>query len=59
MEYQVYYFEDEEMKSEPVEHFFKSRRQALKYYNEHKGEGFGWFVAKIDEDGFIVEDIIY
>lgn len=59
MQYQAYYFEEPTMRTNPIEKYFKTRKQAMKYYNENKHIGYGWFVAKVDEDGFIIEDIIY
>ena len=60
MYYEVLYYTDENDK-DCIFLEFKTRNQALKYYNQHKDDAdkFHFWVTKRDEDGFVVEDIIY
>ena len=40
---------------------FKTKKQALSYYEKHKNDPdrCGWWVTKRDEDGCVIDDIIY
>jgi len=40
---------------------FATRKQALKFYEEHKDDNdkFGWWVTHRDADWSVIEDIIY
>ena len=40
---------------------YLSRKQALAYYEKHKNDAnkFGWWVTERDEDGYILDDLIY
>lgn len=40
---------------------FKSKKAALNFYNKHKDDvdKWEWWVTKRDEEGYVIEDIIY
>lgn len=40
---------------------FKTKKQALAYYEKHKSDNdkCGWWVTKRDKDGFVIDDIVY
>lgn len=48
-------------KADPFTKEFDNRKDAMKFYNEHKGdaEKFDFWVTKRDEDWYVVEDIVY
>ena len=58
MYYEVLYYLDEDLNNfETVE--FKSKKKALKFYEQHKDEYYGWWITKRDSDNNILEDIVY
>ena len=60
MSYEVLWYKDEEL-TEPEFAEFKTRKQALKFYETYKNESnhYGWWVTKRNSDGEVIEDIIY
>lgn len=40
---------------------FRSSKQALTYYEKHKDDPdkCGWWVTKRDEDGCVIDDLVY
>lgn len=61
MNYEVLYYTSVDMMGDPIFKEFKTRKQALNFYEQHKNDNdkFGWWVTKRDQDGYVVEDIIY
>lgn len=60
MYYEVLWYEDEEQNN-PQFKEFKTKKQALAFYEKHKDEPnhYSWWVTKRDSDGEVVNDIIY
>lgn len=62
--YEVLYYprmnERGDYEGDPITKEYKSKKQALAYYEKHKNDGdkFGWWVTYRDEDGYIIDDII-
>lgn len=48
-------------KNDPKTETFKTKKQALNYYNKHKYDvnKYGWWVTKRDDEWFILDDYIY
>lgn len=48
------------MQDDPYTEEFKTRDEALDFYEKHKDDAnkFGWWVTKRDSDWFVIEDII-
>ena len=46
---------------DPISREFKTKKAALNYYEKHKDdEGcFGWWVTQRDEDGCVLDDLVY
>lgn len=40
---------------------FRTKKQAIAFYEKHKADTdkCGWWVTKRDDDGYVLEDIIY
>ena len=61
-EYEVLWYDDTEQKFEHYEtKSFKSAKAAMNYYNKHKDDAgkYGWWVTKRDEDGVVIDDLVY
>ena len=53
--------EEQVFKDDPKTKEFTTKKQAMKYYEEHKNDSnkFGWWVTKRDNEWFVLEDYIY
>ena len=60
MSYEVLWYNDEKLNN-PEFKEFRTRKQALNYYETHKNDPdhYGWWVTKRNSDYEVVEDIIY
>ena len=60
MNYECLWYLEEELQN-PVFKEFRTKKQALDFYEKHKNDTdkFGWWVTKRDKDGFVVKDLIY
>lgn len=63
MEYEVLWYvgDDKELLDNYETKTFKKRDAAMRFYEKHKNDPdkFAWWVTKRDDDGYILEDIVY
>ena len=61
MYYEVAWWNDEEQMNDPEFLEFKTKQEALDYYDTHKNDAnrYGWWVTQRDSRGYVVHDIIY
>ena len=61
MYFEVAWWNDEEQMNDPEFLEFKTKQEALDYYDSHKNEPnrYGWWVTQRDSRGYVVQDIIY
>ena len=63
--YEVLYYpsinEKGDYTGDPITKEFKTKKSALNFYEKHKNDTdkFGWWVTARDEDGCVLDDIIY
>lgn len=59
--FEVLWYGTKECDGDPIYRDFRTRKQALDFYNKHKEDPdkFGFWVTHRDSDGMVIEDIIY
>lgn len=63
--YSVIWYTEIDKNGNPLGDFeekeFKTKQQALSFYNNHKKDAdkFCWWVSSRDEDGFVMDDFVY
>lgn len=60
MYYEVLWYKNENLEN-PTFKEFKTKKQALKFYEEHKKDTdkFGFWVTKRNEEGEVLKDLVY
>ena len=59
--FEVLWYNEHNSQNEPHTKEFKTRKEALTFYEEHKNDEdkFDWWVTKRDKNWYVIEDIIF